>query len=92
MVRKKGQTSTLVREMPKSVPIKLFNTGLGLKEGGPDPHWQLMAVSNEPKFQPRPAVVSSLPYRIWLANDPGRSQWISTADGMQRLAESFGRK
>ena len=28
---------------PKRVPIKLFNTGLGLKEGEPDPHWQIVA-------------------------------------------------
>ena len=85
VVRETGQADEFARQMPKRVPIKLFNTGLGLKEGEPDPHWRLTAVSNDPKFKPRPAVVSSLPYQIWLANDPDRSQWISTADGMPNL-------
>jgi hypothetical protein len=59
--------------------MKLFNTGIGLKEGDADPHWQLVAVSNDPKFQARPAVVTSAGPVGWLDNDPLRSQWISTA-------------
>ena len=85
VVRETGEPEAFARRMPKRVPIELFSTGLGLKEGQSDPHWQLAAVSNDPTFKPRPAVVSSLPYGIWLANDPGRSQWISTADGMPNL-------
>ena len=42
--------------MPKSVPIVLFNTGVGLKEGEPDPHWQVVARSDDPKFKPQPAL------------------------------------
>jgi hypothetical protein len=76
VVRKKGQKSTLVREMPKSVPIKLFNTGVGLKEGDPDPRWQLISRSDEPKFKPRPSRVR-VAGNAALENDPARSQWIS---------------
>jgi hypothetical protein len=63
------------------MPITLFNTGIGLKEGDPDPHWQLVARSDDRNFKPRPAVVSRIPSDWWLANDPARSQWISIADG-----------
>ena len=38
---------------------KLFNTGVGLKEGDPDPHWQLVARSDDPHFKPWPAVVTA---------------------------------
>ena len=90
----RNRTVTVVRETgrPERLPPdaqadadRTVQHGPGLKEGEPDPHWQLVAVSNDPKFKPRPAVVSSLPYGIWLANDPDRSQWISTADGMPDL-------
>ena len=64
---------------PRRVPIHVFNTGVGLREGQIDPHWQIVAVSNEPDFKSRPALVS--PARSsslgWLQNEPGRSQWIS---------------
>jgi hypothetical protein len=64
---------------PRRMPIRVFSTGVGSREGQIDPHWQLVAVSNEPDFKPRPALVS--PARSsslgWLPNEPGRSQWIS---------------
>ncbi len=49
---------------------------MGLKPGDPDPHWQLVAVSNHPDFKPQPAVVRIDDSR-YLTNDPARSQWIS---------------
>ncbi len=73
-------TGHFPRRMPKSVPIKLFNTGAGLGEGRLDPHWQLVARSDDPHFKPRPAVVgvvSKAPAETWLANEPAHSQWIT---------------
>jgi hypothetical protein len=77
-----------VRGLPKRVRLALFNTGAGLKEGDPDPHWQIVAVSNDPKFRARPAVVSipaSNETGGWRANDPGRSQWISIVGDGSRV-------
>ncbi len=71
-----------VRRMPRWTPIEgLFNTGVGLKEGQPDPHWQLVARSDDPKFKPRQAVVTRAVPNFWFPNNPSRSQWLSTADG-----------
>ena len=72
----KTSSSTFVRGMPRRVPIKLFSTGVGLNSGDADPHWQLVARSNDPKFKPRPAVAISNPASLWVANEPDRSQWI----------------
>ena len=70
--------NTFLRSLPKRVPVKLFNTGANLKEGDPDPHWEVVAVSNDPSFKPRPAfVVAGFDAQYWLSNDPDRSQWIS---------------
>ncbi len=38
-------------------PFSLFSTGQGLDRRKPDPHWQIIAISSDPNFQPRPAVV-----------------------------------
>ena len=86
MVRQKGRNSTLLREMPKSVPITLFNTGVGLKEGDADPHWQLISRSDDPKFKPRPSRVR-VAGNAALENDPARSQWISLVGGDVNLPE-----
>ena len=72
------QPGEFVRHIPRQTPIKAFSTGVGLKPGDPDPHWQLVAVSNDPKFKPRPALVRVDDAR-YLNNDPARSQWISGA-------------
>ena len=59
--------------------IKVFNTGFGLKEGDPDPHWQIVARSDDPRFKPRPAVVTHINYS-WpesRPNAPAESQWLS---------------
>ncbi|MBN1396291.1 MAG: hypothetical protein JW959_14805 [Pirellulales bacterium] len=67
------------RRMPARERIKMFNTGHGLAEGDADPHWQVVAASNDPDFKPRPAVVSiaNRPSQF-RPNDPARAQWIST--------------
>ena len=71
--------------MPQRLPIKLFNTGIGFKEGDPDPHWQLVARSDDPKFKPRPAVVTAVFPPAYRLNNPARSQWISTASNLPSL-------
>jgi hypothetical protein len=67
------------RRLPTSrrMPIRLFNTGVGLEIGQPDPHWQAVAISNEPSFKPCPAVVADATIGPWLANESGASQWIT---------------
>ena len=67
---------------PGGFESKMFNTGVGLKEGEPDPHWQVVARSDDPKFTPQPAVVI-MPQHSYAKGDAARSQWISlTADGV----------
>ncbi len=82
---------TFYRQMPKRMPINAFNTGVGLKEGDPDPHWQLVARSDDPHFKPRPAVVTRTVTAdgraLWSRNEPTQSQWISTADGLPELPD-----
>ena len=68
--------------MPGRVRIALFNTGVGLKKYDPDPHWQVVAASNNPQFKPRPALMTAIgagyePF--FLPNDAARSQWIASA-------------
>ncbi len=86
----RGETrpERFVCHMPKWVPIELFNTGKGLKEGEPDPHWQLVARSDDPHFKPRPAMVSRVGKELWLANEPARSQWISLAGDASALPDN----
>jgi hypothetical protein len=89
MSREPVEPGKFVRRIPWRVAIKLFNTGIGLKEGDPDPHWQLVARSDDPHFKPRPAVVTSRrgldDPDEWLGNNPDTSQWISLANGPPRL-------
>ncbi len=79
------QPQGFARRMPRRIPIRLFNTGIELREGDPDPHWQLVARSDQPHFKPRPAVVTAVDFGFWLANYAARSQWISTDNGPPEL-------
>ncbi len=87
VTRRADQSNAIgfVRQMPRRVPIKLFNTGQAIREGDPDPHWQLAAATTYPHFEPRPAVVTRVEPRFYLANDPARSQWISMLNGLPHL-------
>jgi hypothetical protein len=78
-VRDVAYRPRFVREMPKRLRIRLFDTGVNLKEGQPDLHWQAAARSDDVHFRPRPAIVSSSTNWAWLCNQPDRSQWISFA-------------
>ena len=75
------------RQMPARVRNELFNTGIGLKEGDPDPHWQLVARSDDRNFKPRPAIVT----RGWmdssLSDNPDQSQWISLAGDLPDIPD-----
>ncbi len=84
MTREPGNPSKFARRMPERVAITLFNTGAGLTDGDEDPHWQLVARSDDPKFKPRPAVVTSVIAPNWLENGY-QSNWISTANGLPNL-------
>jgi hypothetical protein len=66
-----------VRQMSHWVPIQVFSTGAGLKVGDPDPHWELVARSDNTQFKPHAAVVA-IPVEAYLSNNPARSQWVST--------------
>jgi hypothetical protein len=81
VTRPKYQADPFVRQMPKRVRIKFFNTGVGLKVGSSDPHWEVHARSDDANFTPRQAIVSGAGYSMWLANQGDRSQWISVAVG-----------
>jgi hypothetical protein len=80
VIRQTGQKSTLFRDLPKSASIVLFNTGLGLKGGDPDPHWQIAARSDDPGFKPQTAVVRGWRDETFLPDDP-HSKWISLLPG-----------
>jgi hypothetical protein len=65
-----------VRAIPKRTPIRVSSTGRDLRLGQADPHWQIIAVTDNPGFKPCPAELMT-PYPNWKQNDPARSQWIS---------------
>jgi hypothetical protein len=78
VVRESDQPHIFVREMPKTAPIRFFNTGKELKIGDPDPHWQVVARSDDPHFKSRPAIVVA-PIPANGVDNPARSQWIAPA-------------
>jgi hypothetical protein len=61
-------------------PIKLWNTGIGLREGDQDPHWTVTTGDEEVGPYPQHAMVSE-PHESYGINEPGRSQWISVDRG-----------
>jgi hypothetical protein len=81
VVREPAQRVGLVRVMPRRIAIRLFNTGVNLDPGDPDPNWQLVARSDDAKFQPRPAEVVNMTNSYWVVNQRDRSQWISVRGG-----------
>lgn len=61
-------------------PIQIYNTGKLLMPGDEDPHWRVTAGPRNPFFEaPEFAVVAEADGR-YLANDMGRSQWISVSN------------
>jgi hypothetical protein len=83
-----ARQAMFVREMPKLAPIVLFNTGVGLKAGEPDPHWQIVSRSDDPKFKPRAGIVRGMkPDDFFMTDDPSRSQWLSLLAGDRNFPE-----
>jgi hypothetical protein len=67
-------------DQPPFKPIQVFNTGVGLVPGDEDPHWRVTAGPEGKHFHgPEFAVVCDADSR-YLANDPGRSQWVSVSN------------
>jgi hypothetical protein len=81
VIREKSRTEEFVRQMPKRTRIKVFNTGMNVKVDQPDPHWQVVARSDEPDFKPQQAIVTAAGCAMWLPNQQDRSQWISIVGG-----------
>ena len=75
MTRGAAPSGHFPRRMPEACRSSCSTPGVGLNEGQPDPHWQLVARSDDPHFKPRLAVVATIPAGIWLPNDM-HSQWI----------------
>jgi hypothetical protein len=76
VIRQVANPAMFSRKIPVRVPIKLFNTGVGLNVGESDLHWQIVAISDTRDFQPCPALVCGGEW--WLTNDPKQSQWITS--------------
>ncbi len=84
-----------VRTLPQRLRVKVSNSGIGLQEGATDPYWQVVARSDRPDFEPRPAVVTPIyVFRdartgqagsFHLPNDPARSAWISLVGDLSFL-------
>ncbi len=84
VARRSTALSGFVREVPKRVRIKTFNTSVGLHQGQADPHWQVIARSDQPLFPPSSPVVLAVnqQYLQFLPNNPYRSQWISLGQSL----------
>lgn len=89
VIRGSSSQHVYVRQMPKPVRIALFNTGVGLNEGEKDPHWQLVARSDDPNFRPCPAVATRAEViHALLPNNPKISQWVSAVGDGSPLPEN----
>jgi hypothetical protein len=84
VIREQGKLGSggFARRMPKRTAIRVYNSGAGVDEGEDDPHWQIVARSDDPAFQPRAAKVMPIPSVMdFIPNSPA-SKWISlVADG-----------
>jgi hypothetical protein len=62
-------------------PIRIWNSGIGLREGDEDPHWNVTAggVGRMGRLA-QPAIVSA-PHGSYGVNEAKRSQWISVENG-----------
>jgi hypothetical protein len=81
-----AQPGEFMHQLP--LPMHLSNTGVGLKDGDPDPHWQIVARSDQPNFKPHPAVVVPVTGTMLLQNAPTVSQWISVPGDLASLPDN----
>jgi hypothetical protein len=61
----------------RRVSLRVFDTGMHLGLGRPDPHWSVVAADNDPGFSPRAAAVLESLGSDWLPQSAHRSKWIS---------------
>jgi hypothetical protein len=64
-------------------PVEIYNTGRGLTPGDEDPHWRIINSSADDFGRPRYAVACCQYTDLYLPNDPGKSQWISTSNPVE---------
>jgi hypothetical protein len=64
------------RAWPEPVPFDLFNTGKGLDRGATDPHWEIVGMSNDLNFTPRPATVTQ-PFSFYCRDNREKFLWLS---------------
>lgn len=83
---------TFTRDIAQyALPLPLHSTGAGAPEGSPDPNWQFVGDSNDPKLVPRPATVASayetsVPGKRSYLPNSAKSRWISTQAKLNRVA------
>jgi len=61
----------------RRVSLSVFDTGMNVGLGRPDPHWSVVAADNDPGFAPRAAVVLESLGSDWLPQSAHRSKWVS---------------
>ncbi|MCG8450565.1 MAG: hypothetical protein MI725_13430 [Pirellulales bacterium] len=61
-------------------PISIWNTGVGAKLGSLDPHWRVVAGSEEFGSYPRQATITDGDTGSYKDNRPEVSQWISVTE------------
>jgi hypothetical protein len=83
--RIEGHEKRFARVSPVA-PFAVSSTGAGLVRGAADPHWEITAISTEPDFQPRPAVVAD-PLSCYVRCDPAGGQWLSTSKNLGTLPD-----
>lgn len=79
--------AAFVRSVPAGASIGLFGTGVGLRVGEPDPHWQIAGLSGQAGFHPVaatviPGLAQAAKDPNWVIDSPETSQWISLPGGV----------
>ena len=63
---------------PEAVPFQVYSSGVGLDRGAGDPRWEIVSVSTERNYRPRPAVVLE-PLGCYIRDDRDTAQWLSNS-------------
>jgi hypothetical protein len=75
------------RAIPSPTGVPLFGTGVGLKRGAADPHWEITKISTDDKFKPQSAVVTD-PLPIYLRGGKDTAQWISNSQALRVMPDA----
>jgi hypothetical protein len=67
------------------IPVPTHGTGEGIAPGSPDPRWQIVSVSGDPSWTPRPASVIVDPRNEYAPNSKD-ANWLSTTPHMESAA------